>query len=204
MQCLASMSKTKRQIIALVAVVGSGGAFLWYFEYGPRTREVATVEAAEVTGRGFAISVPQGFEVVKDARMKSVTDAGGVALASTGRTGSASAASRGFKASIVVIPVPTAWDGDPASEAACAQIAQGSAASVAATVVRQQIVQASWGSTCQYELVEKDRPARGAVGTVVYKGTSMWVVTCNLNPQDGRARAACDEVLRSWKFSASG
>jgi hypothetical protein len=105
------------------------------------------------------------------------------------------------------MPVPdtTGWSGGTVDEALCTLLTQGMLARIEATTLsRQALVPASWSSTCQMEVVEKENPGRGAVFTVVYKGTAMWMVTCNLDPADGRARADCDRVLQSRKFSATG
>jgi hypothetical protein len=193
------MSKNARQLIILVCIVVFGGAFLWYFEYGPSTRPIASVKAAEVAGRGFTISVPNGFEVVKDDRMKAMLEGGGVALAAGWRAGPG----RGFRPSIAVIPLPSAWSGgDPGNEATCAQVTKDATATTPTmNVVRREVIRAPWGATCQWEIVDKEDPARGAVGTFVAKGTGGWVITCNLSPADDRARTACREVVSSWKFS---
>jgi hypothetical protein len=197
------MSKTKRQLIVLVAILVLGGAFLWTFEYGPRARGIDTTAATEASGRGFAIAVPDGFEVVRDERMKAVIEAGGVVIVATGRSPAAPGES-GFRASIVVASVAQKYDGGLSNEPECAAMAQAMTGTISGTtLVGQKIIPAVWGPACQYEMVEKDRPGRGAIGTVVYRDTSMWVVTCNLDPRDGRARSACDSVLRSWKFTAS-
>jgi hypothetical protein len=151
-------------------------------------------------GRGFKVSVPAGFVVATGDQVKSLIDMGGLALAATARF-----EGTGFLASIVVVPVAAPMEGDLGSPALCDQVAQGSAARAGATLTSQKIIAASWGPGCQYEHVATGNPGRGAIGTLVYRGKAGWGVTCNLDPKDQRARAACAEVLRSWKFdTASG
>ena len=168
-------------VVILAGAIGTGAAW--------------AASGQMAAGRGFKVSIPPGFVVAQGDPVKLLTDMGGLALAATTRF-----EGTGFLASIVVVPVPTPMDADLGAPALCDQLAQGSAAKARATLTSQKIIAASWGPGCQYEHVETGNPARGAIGTLVYRGKAGWAVTCNLDPKDQRARAACAEVLRSWKF----
>ena len=108
----------------------------------------------------------------------------------------------GFRPSIVVVPLGSPWTGqDLANDAACADVAnQAIAATPGMKLLRHQVVSASFGPACEWEAVSKERASRGAVAIFVAKGSDGWVITCNLSPEDQRARGACHEVLGSWKF----
>ena len=193
------MSKNRRQLITLGCIVVIGGAFLWYFEYGPRVRPIATTQATAASGRGFTIAVPKGFELaLDDDRLKAVRDSGGVALAGTWRAG----AGEGMRPSIAVIPLPSPWSGgDLAKDATCADVANQAVGSTPGLeLLSHKVATAAWGPTCEWEVVDKAR-AHGALGTFIAQGTDGWVITCNASPQDQRARTACHEVVASWKFS---
>ena len=193
------MSKTLRQLIVLGCVVVGGGALVWVLEYGPGTRPIATVKATEASGRGFAVAVPSGFEVADagDDRLKAMRDSGGVAFAASWRTGA-----DGFRPSIVVVPLGSPWSGqDLGNDATCADVAnQAIAATPAMKLLRHQVERASFGPTCEWEAVSREQASRGAAAIFVAKGSDGWVITCNSSPDDQRARSACHEVLRSWKF----
>jgi hypothetical protein len=190
------MSKTLRQLILLGCVVVGGAALLWYFEYGPSARPIATVKATEASGRGFAIAVPKGFDLADadDDRLKATRDSGGVALAASWRSGAEQ-----FRPSIVVVPLGSPWSGgDLGNDATCADVAsQAIGATPGMNLLRHQVVMASFGPTCEWEAVGKQRPSSGAVAIFVAKGSDGWVITCNASPEDQRARSACHEVLRS-------
>src|SRR4051812_25970176 len=194
------MSKTPRQLILLGCIVVGGAALLWCFEYGPSARPIATVKATEASGRGFAIAVPKGFDLADadDDRLKATRDRGGVALAASWRSGAEQ-----FRPSIVVVPLGSPWSGgDLGNDATCADVAsQAIGATPAMNLLRHQVVMASFGPTCEWEAVGKQRSSGGAVGTFVAKGSDGWVITCNSSPDDQRARSACHEVLGSWKFN---
>src|SRR5437667_8784287 len=114
------MSKTVRQLILLGCILVGGGAVLWFFEYGPRTRPIATVKATEASGRGFTVAVPSGFEVASDERLKQMLDVGGVALAAGWRSGADS-----FRPSIAVVPLGQPWNaGDVGNDTVCADLAR--------------------------------------------------------------------------------
>ncbi len=193
-----------RPRVTLIGSVVLGVAGLWYFEYGSPSRPVLAQKATmptQAAGRGFTVSVPAGFAVVKDDRFKQVIDAGGVILVSAEGAAAPASGAPGFRASIVVVPIPAPMQGDLAAVALCRQMAEGSATNAGAAVTSRKIVAASWGPACQYELLDRSQPNRGAIGTLVYRNTAGWMITCNLDPKDERARAACNEVLRSWRFN---
>lgn len=160
---------------------------------------IATAKATEASGRGFTIVVPKGFELADaaDARLAAMRTSGGVALAASWRTGADA-----FKPSIVVVPLGAPWSGrDLGSDETCANVAgQAIGATPSMKLLRHQVVKASFGPTCEWEAVAKERASRGAIAIFIAKGRDGWVITCNLSPEDQRARDACHEVLRSWKF----
>jgi hypothetical protein len=184
------MSNRSRPLLILGCIVVGATAL---------ARPVATTKATEVSGRGFTIAVPTGFELAdaSDERLKAMRDKGGVALAATWRAGPGD----GMRPSIVVVPLGSAWSGgDLGKDTTCADVAgQALAATPAMKLLRHQVVHARFGPVCQWEIVATEA-ARGAVGIFVGKGTDGWVITCNSSPDDQRARKACRQVLDSWKF----
>jgi hypothetical protein len=175
------MSKTTLPLVLLACIVLGGAA-----------------RATEASGRGFTIKVPKGFDLAdaNDERLKAMRGQGGVALAASWRAGPG-----GVRASIVVVPLASPWSaGDLSKDATCAAVAsQALAATPAMKLLRHQVVHAPFGPACQWEIVANEA-SRGAVGIFIGKGTDGWVITCNLSPDDQRARKACREVLDSWKF----
>jgi hypothetical protein len=176
------MSNTARPLVLLACIVFGGAA-----------------RATEASGRGFTIKVPKGFDLAdaNDARLNAMRDQGGVALAATWRAGPG----QGMRPSIVVVPLASPWSGgDLEKGTTCADVAgQALAGTPGMKLLRHQVVHAPFGPVCQWEIVANEA-ARGAIGIFVGKGTDGWVITCNLSPEDQRARQACRQVLGSWKF----
>jgi hypothetical protein len=138
-------------------------------------------DATRVSGKDFVIPVPPGF------RPSPVTlGPDTIALMERQRP----AGEGGFLATIVVSPVAT-------DDADCATIASKTGRMAKLTIVGAPVVIPE----CQFEATDPQNPHRAARFILRRKGPSLWMITCNHDPADAAARAACQAVLDQWSWT---
>ena len=178
------------RILILVAIAG-----MFICTWANEATSAQGEPGVRARGDTFSVPVPKGFSLFKDERFLRSAP-GGIVLVADKR-----AAPHQFLGSIVVVKMGPSPDFDPSYPPFCKQMADASAAQTVTALKAHRIVKTSAGNTCQWELVDKEVPTTGCIGTVMYKTRNNgWVVTCNFDTRDTQARAACGEVLAGWTF----
>jgi hypothetical protein len=149
----------------------------------PAPPPVPATEPTTLTGKDFTIPVPPGFKVSPVA-----LGPDSLALLQKKRLPDPDA----FLASIVVSPVP-----EDSSD--CNTIARKTAGLSKLTVKGPPPGPAA---ECRFEAIDPTNPRRAAQFTLRKKGASLWMVTCNHDPADTAALAACQAILDGWTWTS--